>query len=94
MGTAADWMWVAFATVFYGGGMLLWETIRRTNRSVEPALLPRDVLTWTLGGLAFGLITTFHWEAFHWPLILLTLAAFAIGAVVARWAKRTPRSQG
>jgi hypothetical protein len=94
MGTASDWIWVAFGTVFYGGGMLLWETIGRADSNVKPALSPRDVLSWTLGGLAFGLVTTFHWEAFHWPLVLLTVISFAVGVLAARWAKRTPRSQG
>ena len=94
MGTASDWKWVAFLTIFYGGAMLLWEAVGRTYRDIKPVLLPWDVLTWTFGGVGFGLVTTFHWEAFHWPLILPTVATSTAFVLAAWWPKRKPRSQG
>lgn len=77
-------MWVAIAAIFWGGAMLLWETVRRGCAHIKPVLRLVDVLGWALMGLCFDLVMTFQWRAFHWPFILLTLATFVGGAVVGR----------
>jgi hypothetical protein len=88
MGTASDWMWVAFYDLFWGGGMLVWETLRKSDENIRPALSLADVLSWALLGLGFGIGTTFHWKAFHWPLVLFLVVAFVVGGVFARLGRR------
>lgn len=88
MATASDWVSVAFWGLFWGGGMLVWETLRRNDENIKPTLTLADVLSWTLLGLGFGIGTTFHWKAFHWPLILFIVIAFVGGGIFARLAHR------
>jgi len=85
MGTLSEWMWVAFSAVFWGGWMLLWGT-RWTE--IEPGRSFFYVFGLALCSLEFGVGVTFHWQAFHWPLLFLTVASFVTGAVLARLARR------
>lgn len=82
-GDANDWMSVVFWGLFWGGGMLVWETLSRSDKNIRPALSLADVLSWTLLGLGFGIGTTFHW-----PLIIFIAVAFVGGGVFARLAHR------
>ena len=79
MGTAAEWVHVAFMSIFWTGAMLLLESSRRKGES-NLAPLALTTLTFSLGGLLFGLLTTFGRRAFHLPMIFLTLAL-----VIAAW---------
>lgn len=81
MGTLTSWIEVAFQTILWGGGMLLWTTHKRKTANIKPALSYADVLFWGLGGIEFGLVTTNGWQAFHRPLILLVLLVF-LGAMI------------
>ena len=88
MGTASDWMSAVFWGMFWAAGMLLWETLSRSDNHIKPILSLEDVLGWVLFGLFFGLGTTFPWKAFHWPLILFIVAALVGGMIFARLAHR------
>ncbi len=92
MGTERDWMSVAFFAIFWGGGMLVWEALRKSDAHIKPALVFMDVLSWTLAGLCYGIGVTFRWQAFHWPLILLTVATFVGGVFAAISARQKVRS--
>jgi len=82
VGTPKEWIEVSFATIFWGGLMLLWTVRKRRKAQIKPVLLFTDFLGWALLGLCFGLVTTFNWVAFRWPLILATVLSFAGGVVV------------
>lgn len=88
MGSANDWMSAVFWGLLEGGGLLVWETLRRSEKNITPALSLADVLSWTLLGMAFGIGTTFHWKAFQWPLLPFIVLAFVGGAAFARLAHR------
>jgi hypothetical protein len=60
--------------------MLVFTAYTRRNAHIGPVLSVVDALGWSFMGLWWGIVTTFHWRAFHWPLILLTCATF-IGGV-------------
>jgi peptidoglycan/LPS O-acetylase OafA/YrhL len=82
MGTMREWVWVSFGAIFWGGFMLLWTAHKRRKAQIKPVVLFKDVLGWALMGLWFGLVTTFNWQAFHWPLILATVLTFAGSVIV------------
>jgi|HubBroStandDraft_1064217.scaffolds.fasta_scaffold374933_2 hypothetical protein len=93
MGTASDWISAAFwGVVLWGGWMLFWEAHSRRERNIKPLLSIMDVLGWTLAGLGFGIVTVFHWKAFHWPLILFLVATEAGAGIALRLARRKLRS--
>jgi hypothetical protein len=92
MGTAGDWISVGFSAVFWGGWMLLWGRYWRSDTHIKPVLSFVYVLGLALASLWFGLVVTFHWRAFQWPLILLTVASIVGAAVVGRSARRKDRS--
>lgn len=92
MGTTWDWLTVVFGSVFWGGCMLAWETHRRKAANLEPALLPVNIMIWTLVGLCFGLSSTFGWKALQWPLVLLTAACF-VGTFIIGFLYRRERSK-
>ena len=79
MGTARDWISVAVVAFGWGGLMLLRGTLRRRKAQVIPAISVVETIGCALWGLGFALILTFHLQAFRWPLILLTIAAFIGG---------------
>jgi hypothetical protein len=85
MGTASDWMSAVFWGMLWAAGMLL---LNRRTRRIKPALSLADVLAAVFFGLGFGLGITFHWRAFHWPLILFIVVTFVVGGVFA--SVRTP----
>jgi hypothetical protein len=92
MGTANDWIVVACAAIFWGGFMLLWESLNRSDEHIKPAVSLVDVLLWAVAGLGFGIGTTFRWRAFHWPLILPMTATLAAFFILARLVRRKVRS--
>ena len=87
MGTASEWMSVAFSAIFWGGWMLLWGS-PRTRDGIDSDLSLVYVLGLALASLGFGLGVTFHWRAFRWPLVLLTATTFVGATVLARLARR------
>jgi len=88
MGTASEWMLVALAALFWGGWMLLWDFPRRSDAHIKPGLSFLSVLGLAFASLGFGLMATFHWRAFRWPLILLTVGSLVGATVLSRWAHR------
>ena len=84
MESMREWLMVAFYCVFWGGGMLAWETRKRRAARVEPAFLPASAFLWLLSGLALGLLMTFKWQALRSPLVFTTGGSLACGLVVAR----------
>ena len=90
MGTAKDWMGVLLSGGFWGGAMLLFHVFDRKSSKMKPALSPPGVLLYAFAGLFYGLLVSFHWQAFHWPLVLVTVSAL-VGMVLVGWFSR--RSQ-
>jgi hypothetical protein len=81
MGTSSDWISVLLRALWFPGLMLIAVLIFTGKGHVKPALTPLDFLSWVFAGLFFGISTTFGWNAFRWPLILL-LVGSVIGIVV------------
>lgn len=82
MGTTKEWIEVAFAGIFWGGWMLVWSALRNRQKS-RPAVSSMDVIVWTLAGLCYGIMTTFHWQRASHPPIVFLLVASLVGALVA-----------
>jgi hypothetical protein len=91
MGTANDWTWVVFEAVLYAGAMLVWSAFKRRKAHIEPVLSVMDYLGWAFLGLFFGLAVTFHWQAFQWPLVLLTAVALIGAGIVFAGVKSSVR---
>jgi len=90
MGTVGEWIEVLFAAAFWGGCMLFFSVWRRWTANIKPALSMPLFVTWTLGGLLFGLLTTFEWRrAFHAPLVFLTIALFLAVLATAKFSGKT-----
>jgi hypothetical protein len=83
MGTANEWVHVALVSIFWSGAMLLLESVRRDGefKLARPGLA---TLTFALGGLLFGLLTTFGWRVLRVPLIFLTAGLLIAGCVCGR----------
>jgi|HubBroStandDraft_6_1064221.scaffolds.fasta_scaffold304120_2 hypothetical protein len=77
MGSAKEWMSVLFLALLWGVVAPLSKIPKRRKAHITPVLDLADVLGWALMGLLIGLVTTFKWRAFHWPLILATVITFA-----------------
>ena len=85
MGTTKEWVEVVLAATFWGGLMLLVKVLERKGAWTKSVMPGRQVLIWALGGLVFGLVTTFGWKrAFSFPLIFLTVGLFITAWVAAR----------
>jgi hypothetical protein len=72
MGTAKQWIEVAFTGGFWAGFMLLWDLIqgRKAGRFAFSY-----ILSTILSGFLFGAVMTFGWQVVHTPLVYLALAA-------------------
>jgi hypothetical protein len=79
MWTAAKWIDVAVAVIIFGG-LRFMQTIRR-RKTDNIKLSYADVLFYGFLGLEVGLLTSFHWQAFHIPLVFLVVLVF-VGLVV------------
>ena len=84
MGTVKDWMGVLLFGGFWGGGMLLLHAFDRKSSKIKPALSPPGVLLYTFAGLLYGMLVSFHWQAFYWPVVLVTASAL-LGIALAGW---------
>jgi hypothetical protein len=71
----------AIGAVVAAAGWALWMLFRTTRRrkaaGINPSCSYGDVLFWCFGGLCFGIVVSYGWEAFHRPLLYLTIVAFA-----------------
>jgi|SRR6185312_5411058 hypothetical protein len=77
MGTAREWLSVV-ALAFIFGGLMLFRNGRKRRRSqIEPAFSSLGFLGDAVMGLWFGIVATFHWQAFRWPLILVNVGSIA-----------------
>jgi hypothetical protein len=81
MGTSRDWVKVAIASIGFPDCMLLAVFILRAISDIKRRLTPFYVLIWTFAGLFCGILNTFGWSAFRWPLVL-SLVGSVIGIVV------------
>lgn len=89
MGTPHDWSSAVFWGMFWAGGMLLWETLSNSDRHIKPMLSVANIISLSFGGIAVGVGTTFRWEAFHWPVVLVIVGALLSCVFFARLANRT-----
>lgn len=84
MGTTKEWIEVLLSGGFWGAWMIGWSAHKRASENLKPSLCIRDIFSWALMGLWFGVVVTFHWQrAFHMPIVLVTIAAFVGGCLVA-----------
>ena len=90
MGTTGEWLQVLLMGGFVGGVMAWGPAHRRASANRNPAWRIGDVIDWALMGLAFGIVVTFHWRAFHRPLVFVTVAVFAVAFLVG-WIRRKKR---
>jgi len=81
MGTSSEWISVLLRALWFPCLMLLSVFILRAKPLIRPALTPLNVLSSVFAGLFFGISTTFGWNAFRWPLVLL-LAGSVIGILI------------
>jgi hypothetical protein len=73
---------------FYGFGMLLWTGYKRKAKNIKPVITVGDGALWLLGGLLFGLLTTFGWlRTFRPPLLFLSIAALAGILIIVRFGR-------
>jgi hypothetical protein len=87
MGTMGNWLEVLFAGTLWGGAMF-WVTQTQRPQNLRQIRRVKDAVIWTLGGLLFGILTTFHLrQAFTSPLLFLTVAT-VLGIVAVGWALR------
>jgi hypothetical protein len=78
MGTVTDWIGVVLAGAVYGGAMLFVFLRNRRDSKLQPHVVRTVVLLWIFAGLLFGMVIHFHFsQALRWPLIVVTLGAFA-----------------
>jgi hypothetical protein len=93
MWTTTKWIEVAVAVIVFGGLKYMWTFRRRKADNIK--LSYADVLFYGFLGLEFGLLTIFHWQAFHIPLVFLVVLAF-VGIMVTggrplKSSQRSPR---
>jgi hypothetical protein len=84
MGTTKEWVNVALAGGFWGAFMLLLFALGEGLPPGRQRVSLRSVLVYGVGGLLFGIWTTFHGRAFRWPLVLVTILAILSMFRVAR----------
>ena len=82
MGKASEWVEVLLLGGGWGGWMIWWSAHRRASKNLNPPWRVEDIFYWALMGLWFGIVATFHWRAFHMPLVFLTVVAFASACLV------------
>ncbi|HVB55068.1 MAG TPA: hypothetical protein VNE63_01375 [Candidatus Acidoferrales bacterium] len=77
MGFASKGAGVAFVAIGWGFWMLFRTTRRRKAANIKPSLSYGGVLFWDIMGLDLGLIAIYGWQAFHRPLLYMTVLALA-----------------
>ena len=77
MGLASKGAKVALLAIGWAFLMLFRTTRRRKAANIKPSLSYGDILFSGFMGLDFGLIVIYGWQAFHRPLLYLTLLTFA-----------------
>ena len=75
MGPSRSVVVLILAAVCYGGGMLLWTTLRRRAAKIKPVISYGDVLFWSLVGFGFGVVSNYGWRVLHRPVLYLTILA-------------------
>jgi hypothetical protein len=80
MGTATDWISVAMWGLGWGGLMLFRGIRLKRKAQLTPVTSVVDIIGCASLGLWYGLLMTFHWKAFQWPLLLFNVATLAGGA--------------
>ena len=76
MGTSREWAKVFLAGGFWGLWMMFWAAHRRTAKNLKPAWCLEEVLTWSLMGLWFGVVSVFPWrQVFRTPLVFITVGS-------------------
>ncbi len=86
MGTYKDWLLVALVTIFWGVCKPLLMVMSGRKLSEINFWASADVVPYTFFGFYTGIMIAFHWGAFRWPLVLITVVAF-IAACIAMSSK-------
>jgi len=91
MGTLGDWAFVAFVATFWGAFFLPLRGLMSSRKfSLKEVWAKANFIPSFFDGWFIGILIAFHWRAFHWPLILVTVAAFIV-AGLATSRKLNPR---
>lgn len=78
MENAPAWIQLLTAATVFGGGMLFSGAYRRYQAGVSPVITAADMIAGPLMGLCFAMILVFRWHAFSYPLVLITVPAWAL----------------
>ncbi len=93
MGTSSDWAKVAILSIWFPAFMILAVFILRAKPpAIKPMLTPFYVSSWAFTGLFFGILNTFGWNAFRWPLVSLLVGSVMGIVVFGKLAQRKLRS--
>jgi hypothetical protein len=87
MGTYKDWILVALVTIFWGVYKPVLRAITGRKLLDSGFWASMDAVPLTFFGFFTGIMIAFHWAAFRWPIVVVTLAAF-IAALIAMSAKK------
>jgi hypothetical protein len=90
MGNWKQWLAVVLTSLFWAGWMSVLEIRRRKAAKIEPMKFGAIIPRWILPGLTFGFLCTFRWQAFHVPLVFLTVSIFVLDFATARIIRENP----
>jgi hypothetical protein len=76
MGTYKDWILVVLVAIFWGTYKPLRMVMSGHKLSDNGFWDSADVIASTFFGFFLGIMIAFHWAAFRWPLVLITVVAF------------------
>jgi len=91
VGTIEDWFRAVFGAVFWGTMMFILRGVGNSSRE-DSSPPPLYVARLVAGSILFGLFLGFEFQAFRWPLILLTSPFFLALLIMAFLARRKRRS--
>jgi len=93
MGTSSDWISATIEALLVGGGLVVMKVFRNNDRKIPLKLTVMDVFGCMLGGLVFGVITTFRLTEVRWKKVfVLLIVAYLIAAFVEALIRRAKRS--
>jgi hypothetical protein len=82
MGTIHDWIGVVIWAAFLGSANALFIGPRRAPDGSKTGWSWADGVYWAAAGLVYGILITFHWQAFH-PAQLILMVVLVAGGVAA-----------
>jgi hypothetical protein len=81
MGALTDWLLVLCVAIFLGAYKPLRLIVSGRKFRDENFWAAADLIPSVFFGFFLGIMIAFHWRAFRWPLILITLAAFLAATI-------------